>query len=209
MNEKRLENINAAIEAKKKEQGELRDKLTENVQRATRMKGEYEDTVKSGADEAKLDEMDAALFKGDRERTRIEIRLTQCGVEIEDLLRARTAALAEIEREKFNADAMAALAEAAELEQIVQSLVAKAATHWQRVQRLKRYADAAGCVQNPFKRENLERRVSAIFRGGSVHSAYEQTYDQILQSNIDFVEKQLGRQTEQPAETVPTQAIAS
>jgi len=155
------------------------------------MKGDYEILVKGGADESALDKMDGELFKSDRERVRIEIRLDQCNGEIEELFREREAAQLAAERGKYETDAKA-LDEAREIEAKVQLLVAAAAVHSQRLDRMRKFAESAGVAQIPFRLSNVERRVTAIFNGGgSVNRVYEQPYEEILKGNIAAVEKQL------------------
>ncbi len=186
-----LQTIEKKLTESRQKQADLKSQLAESAERSSKTKVDYENLVKSGADEQKLDAMDAELFKSDRERARIEIRLTQCGDEIEALLYARTEAVAEQERDKYDDDCTAAMVEAAELEAVVQSLVAKAST--QRLQRMADYAKRAGVAQVGFKLSNLERRVTAIFHGTSLHKIYLEPYDKILASNIASVERQLGR----------------
>jgi len=195
-----LENTNAAIETKKKEQDSLRGMLTENVQRATRMKGDYEDAVKSGAAEVKLDSMDEALFRIDRERTRIEIRLTQTGVEIEELTALRRQAYAEKCRSDFVETATLAGAQAQEIEALLDRLMEIVKPHKNTLERLNRLASECG-VQSQLRSVHLERRIEAKFAGHSLHKLYKEPYPVILRGSIDPLLRQLGGKPETGQET--------
>ena len=176
----------------KKKRSALKSQLAESTAKLATMKVDYEGAVNSGADEAKLDELDAALYKAERERVRVEIRLNQCNAEITDLQRERESAQREAEDLSNREDEAAAVVESEELESLVQSLTQKASVHWSRLQRMRTHAQARGCLQVPYKLSNLERRISAIFRGGSVVRAFEQTYPTILRGNIASVARQIG-----------------
>ncbi len=198
----KVQGVDQRLNAAKARATDLKAQLDESTAKMARMKDGYERAVESDVGEAALDEMDAELFKSDREHTRLEIRLNQVGEEIEQLLVEREAAHREQEDELNRADKAAAREEAKELEGMVQHLVGKAAAHWQRVERIREHAKARGVTQIPFKISNLERRISAAFQGRSINKQFEQSYEQIFESNLMSVQRQMkGAAVEEGAET--------
>jgi chromosome segregation ATPase len=189
----------------KKKQATLKSQLAENAAQLEAMKAGYAEKVRSGAGESELDALDAALYKTERAKARVEIRLEQVAAEIENLFHEREQAHREAERAKYDEDAAAAIAEAVEIEALVQQLMSHAGAHWKRVQRMAEFCKTAG-VQAPFKLANLERRVDAVFRNGSLHKIYEQPYPKILESNLRAVELQLKRQAPEQPEAAPAEA---
>jgi hypothetical protein len=203
----KTEDVEKKLDDAKKKQAALRSQLEESTAKLATMKAGYETAVRNGEDEAALDKMDAELFKSDRERVRLEIKLNQTSADIEELFRERAKAHAEAEQAKYAEDATAAIAEAVEIEALVQQLMSHAGAHWKRVQRMAEFCKSAG-VQAPFKLANLERRVDAVFRNGSLHKIYEQPYPKILESNLRSVELQLKRQVPEQPEAAPDETEA-
>ena len=191
----KVQEIEKALSDARTNQATLKTQLAESEEKLSAMKASYESAVRSGENEAELDKLDAEIFKAGRERVRIEIRLNQVGVEIEELFREREHAHAEAEDEKNRADEVAAMEEAAMLEKAIQSFVVLADAHWKRIQRISEHYKSRGIGQNPFKLSNLERRASAVFRNGSVVRVFEQSYEDIFRGNIAAAKKQLSRPT--------------
>jgi hypothetical protein len=200
----KVEEIEKALSAARQKQAEIKVEIAAVDAKAGEMKNRYRAAVEAGETDEKLDGMDKEIYQLDRLHTRAEIRLSQCGSQIEQLFRDREEAHALEDRLKYEEDAKAALAEAAEIESIVQGLIGRASSHWQRLQRMKQFCEAAGIPERSYKLANLERRISAIFRNGSVNRAFEQTYPQILAGNIASVEKQRNKTTPE-SEPAPAQ----
>ena len=117
------------------------------------MRASYKTAVESGEDDDKLDAMDKELYQLGRQHTRVEIRLNQCNIEIENLFHAREAAHAEEDRAKYDEDAQLAVSEAKEIEQAVQGPIASAS------QPIR--GDWAGC-ENIARRQASRRSLSNL-----------------------------------------------
>ena len=193
------EQIETALAAKRQRQTELKAEIAAIDDQAATLREKYKAAVESGEDDAKLDAMDKALYQLDRQRTRVEIRLNQCGVEIEQLQHNRVEAHAAQEREKYEQDTKAALDEAKDIEKIVQGLMTVAGAHATRLDRMRRFCEGAGALQVSYKMATLERRIQTLFNGGhSLNGVYRKPYDELLQSSIDAVERQLLNRTAEP-----------
>jgi chromosome segregation ATPase len=192
--ESKVSEVEAELGKTRQAQTDLKAELAAITEKLTEMKGGYEQAVRSGADEATLDKMDSEIVKLDRQRVRVAIRLTQCGEQIESLQREREAAHAQEDREKYEVDVMAALVEAAEIEQVTQHLMARAAVHDQRLEKMRKYCEARGIGQIPYRLRHAERRISTIFNANhSVNKDYQKPYPEILLGNIAAVERQMNR----------------
>ncbi len=186
-----VQEVEKKLDEAKKKQADLKTQLAETETNLVRMKGGYEEKVRNGADEPTLDRIDAELFKLDRDRVRLEIRVNQAGVDIEDLFAERERAHALEDRAKYDADVEGALAEAKDIEQMVLALTARAALHSVRLNRMKAYTETHG-AQAQFRLVHLERRITAIFHGGhSADRAYKQPYDELLTGIVANANRQM------------------
>ena len=172
-----MDQIEKELAEARTRQASLKAEKSTIADRAEEMRASYKTAVESGEDDDKLDAMDKELYQLGRQHTRVEIRLNQCNIEIENLFHAREAAHAEEDRAKYDEDAQLAVSEAKEIEQAVQGLMARVAAYSGRLGRMRKYCEAAGVPQVPFKLKNLERRVTTIFNGGkSDEQDYEEPY---------------------------------
>jgi hypothetical protein len=111
---KKTEAVNEKWTAASRRQAELTGQLSDLTQQLSAARSAYETSVGDGRTEAELDAMDAQLYKADRERGRVEIRLKQVNAELDALAEERAVA----ERE----DAIAELeAKFSEMEALIQS----------------------------------------------------------------------------------------
>jgi len=185
----KVQELKQQLDAAKKKQHDLKTQLADSTAALTKIQTDYEGAVNNDVDEAKLDamhaEMKAAEIKVDRARKRLD----QVDFEIQQLGAELRAAYAEAEWEKYVEDTKAGRAEAQQIEAKTQELIRLAAVHDERLQRLHRYAQSLGVQPGTFRRSNLEGRLTAMFKGTGQYK--DQRYDEIFESNIASIERQL------------------